>query len=54
MAKSKFSITIEDKVAESVTKLSEKENRNFSNMIETLLDEALLQRIIRESKLKKK
>ena len=50
MAKVKITATVEEKVNESVIKLSEKENRNFSNMVEVLLDEALLQRIIHSSK----
>lgn len=52
MAKVKITGTVEEKVNDSIIKLSQKENRNFSNMLETLLDEALLQRIIRQTKSK--
>lgn len=52
MAKVQISATVDDKVNDRVIKLSEKENRSFSNMLETLLDEALLQRIIRQTKSK--
>lgn len=54
MAKVQISATVDDKVNDRVIKLSEKENRSFSNMLETLLDEALLQRIVRQTKSKKK
>lgn len=52
--KVKITATVDEKIEDRVKALSAKENRNFSNMLETLLDEALLARIIAENKKKNK
>jgi hypothetical protein len=51
--KVKITASIDEKLEDRVRATSIKENRNFSNMLEVLLDEALLARIIK-SKPKKK
>lgn len=42
--KEQKSITIEAKLIEIIEKLAEKENRNFSNMLEVLIQEAVSKR----------
>jgi len=53
MAKEKLNASVEPNVLKQVSDMAAKENRNFSNMVEVLLDEALLARIIKSTKKKK-
>lgn len=39
--KKQINVTVDEKIIEQIKELAEKENRNFSNMIESLLREAL-------------
>ena len=48
--KVKITVTVDEKLEDRVKAMSIKENRNFSNMVEVLLDEALLARIIKSKK----
>ena len=48
--KVKITVTVDEKIEDRVKAVSIKENRNFSNMVEVLLDEALLARIIKSKK----
>jgi hypothetical protein len=47
MAKASISATVDEDIIEKVEKSAKKENRTFSNMLETLIKEALAARGIK-------